>query len=210
MTASHVPVACGWQRRLDCRLPPLDPLFPSRISTATDTPGCRRAGPVPVARPNRQQTRHTGKGLVANGDCPFHWLPAPCRSPGPRFLFSRPTCSLSLRLSPVTRASPPTRTQAVTRRLSGGGPGCYSPPVWRKPGPHSGSLSSSSPIRVLPMLVSISAERAGIRRLRGPARQLGMPVHSLRLTCSPVGIIVTRPRQVRVRSSHWQLASYYY
>ena len=65
-----------------------------------------------------------------------HWVPRPwppCRSPGPRFLFSRPTCSLSLRLSPVTRASPPTRSQAVTRRLSGGGPGCYSPPVWRKP-----------------------------------------------------------------------------
>ena len=34
---------------------------------------------------------------------------------------------------PSDSASPPTRSQAATRRLSGGGPGCYSPPVWRKP-----------------------------------------------------------------------------
>ena len=43
-------------------------------------------------------------------------------------LVSRPTCSLSLRLSPVTRASPPTRSQAVTRRLR-----LLLTTVWRKP-----------------------------------------------------------------------------
>ena len=93
----------AWQRRSDRRLPPLNRLYPSRIST-----DCRRRGSRLVQCPlhgrTRQQTRHTGKGLLVRSSCkwrlPISRAPRPwppCRSPGPRFLFSRPTCSLSLR-----------------------------------------------------------------------------------------------------------------